>query len=119
MEGRAFTKLLKNTSLLDRKLSSTDADLIFAKMMVKDAFATPQVWPAGRLSTPTWGEPPTHLLLCAQVKGKGAKKITFAQFEQALELVAEKKVRHAPRRLATMRSLPKALQLSTLSSSGI
>jgi len=34
MEGKAFAKLAKDTKLIDKKLTATDIDLIFAK--VKD-----------------------------------------------------------------------------------
>ncbi len=34
MEGKSFAKLAKDTKLIDKKLSATDIDLIFAK--VKD-----------------------------------------------------------------------------------
>ena len=34
MEGKSFAKLAKDTKLLDKKLTATDIDLIFAK--VKD-----------------------------------------------------------------------------------
>ncbi|KAL8450300.1 hypothetical protein Emag_003323 [Eimeria magna] len=56
MDGRTFNKILKDCKILDSKVTSVDADLIFAK-----------------------------------VKGKGAKKITHAEFEEALRLVAAKK----------------------------
>ncbi|KAL8437954.1 hypothetical protein ACSSS7_000604 [Eimeria intestinalis] len=56
MDGRTFNKILKDCKILDSKVTSVDADLIFAK-----------------------------------VKAKGAKKITHAEFEEALRLVAAKK----------------------------
>ncbi|KAK9864155.1 hypothetical protein WJX84_003510 [Apatococcus fuscideae] len=56
MEGSKFAKLCKDCGLVDKKLSSTDVDLIFAK-----------------------------------AKAKGAQKIAFSDFENALSLVAEKK----------------------------
>jgi hypothetical protein len=56
MEGKAFAKLAKDTKLIDKKLTATDIDLIFAK-----------------------------------VKDKAERRITYAQFEKALELCAEKK----------------------------
>ncbi|KAL8275410.1 hypothetical protein Esti_000622 [Eimeria stiedai] len=56
MDGRTFNKILKDCKILDSKVTSVDADLIFAK-----------------------------------VKAKGAKKITHAEFEEALRLVAVKK----------------------------
>ncbi len=56
MDGRAFMKLATNCKLLDKKLTSTDIDLIFPK-----------------------------------VKDKGARKITYAQFKEALKLCAAKK----------------------------
>jgi len=56
MDGRQFAKLSKDCTLLDKKLTSTDIDLIFAK-----------------------------------VKDKAARKITFAQFQQAVEQIANKK----------------------------
>lgn len=56
MDGRTFTKILKDCKILDTKMTAVDADLIFAK-----------------------------------VKAKGAKKITYAEFEEALRLVAAKK----------------------------
>jgi len=56
MDGRQFVKLAKDCSLLDKKVTTTDIDLIFAK-----------------------------------VKDKSVRKITFAQFQQALDLIATKK----------------------------
>ncbi|OEH75414.1 tubulin polymerization-promoting protein family member 3 [Cyclospora cayetanensis] len=56
MDGRTFTKILKDSKVLDSKVTAVDADLIFAK-----------------------------------VKSKGAKKINYAEFEEALRLVAAKK----------------------------
>ncbi|CDI84153.1 hypothetical protein, conserved [Eimeria acervulina] len=56
MDGRTFTKILRDCKILDSKVTGVDADLIFTK-----------------------------------VKAKGAKKITFAEFEEALRLVAAKK----------------------------
>ena len=35
MDGRAFVKLTKDTGLLDKKLTTTDVDLIFAKIRDK------------------------------------------------------------------------------------
>jgi hypothetical protein len=57
MDGKTFAKFSKDTKILDKKtLTSTDIDLVFAK-----------------------------------VKDKAARKITFAQFEKAVALCAEKK----------------------------
>lgn len=56
MEGKSFAKLAKDCKLLDKKLTATDIDLIFAK-----------------------------------VKDKAERRITFAQFQKGLELIAEKK----------------------------
>ena len=56
MDGKQFMKLAKDCKLLDKKLTTTDIDLIFPK-----------------------------------VKDKGARKITYAQFEQAVKLCADKK----------------------------
>lgn len=56
MEGKILSKVAKDCKLLDKKLTATDVDLIFAK-----------------------------------VKDKAERRITFEQFEKALELFAEKK----------------------------
>ena len=56
MEGKTLVKVCKDCHLLDKKLTTTDIDIIFAK-----------------------------------VKTKGAKKITFGQFNMALEEMAAKK----------------------------
>jgi len=56
MDGRTFVKFCKDSGLLDKSMTQTDADLIFTKC-----------------------------------KGKGARKITFAEFETALTHVAEKR----------------------------
>jgi len=56
MDGKTFAKLAKDTKLINKSLTSTDIDLIFAK-----------------------------------AKDKTARKITFKQFEAALELVATKR----------------------------
>lgn len=56
MDGKTFAKLAKDCKLLDKALTATDIDLIFAK-----------------------------------AKDKSERKITFAQFENALALCAEKK----------------------------
>lgn len=56
MDGRTFVKLCKDCKIFCKLYTTTDADLIFAK-----------------------------------VKQKGAKTITAAEFEQALQLIAEKK----------------------------
>jgi hypothetical protein len=37
MEGKQFAKLVKDTGLLDKKLTTTDVDLIFAKIKDKAA----------------------------------------------------------------------------------
>ena len=56
LDGRQFAKLSKDCNILDKKLTATDIDLIFAK-----------------------------------VKAKTARKISYAQFESALEQCATKK----------------------------
>lgn len=56
MEGKTFAKVAKDCKLIDKKMTATDIDLIFAK-----------------------------------VKDKAERRITYAQFEKALELCAEKK----------------------------
>ncbi|CAE7554473.1 TTN [Symbiodinium necroappetens] len=56
IDGRSFTKLCKDCSLVDRIFSSTDADLIFAKVVPK-----------------------------------GQRRITIAEFEKALGLIAERR----------------------------
>jgi hypothetical protein len=37
MEGKTFAKLVKDLKLLDKKFTSTDVDLIFAKIKEKSA----------------------------------------------------------------------------------
>ena len=56
MDGKSFAKFCKDTKMISKKLTTTDVDLIFAK-----------------------------------VKTKGIRKITFPQFQSALEQVAAKK----------------------------
>ena len=56
MDGRTLVKFAKDSKLLDKRLTATDIDLIFAK-----------------------------------VKDKSARKITFYQFEHALDQMAVKK----------------------------
>lgn len=56
MDGRTFVKILKDSKVIDTKMTQVDADLIFTA-----------------------------------VKAKGAKKMTFAEFETAIEKVATKK----------------------------
>lgn len=56
MDGRTFVKLCKDCKVFCKLYTTTDADLIFAK-----------------------------------VKQKGAKTITCAELEQAMQLIAEKK----------------------------
>jgi len=56
MEGKTLVKLCKDCKIIDKKFTSTDVDLIFAK-----------------------------------VATKGQKKITYDQFEKALEAFATKK----------------------------
>lgn len=56
MEGKSFAKLAKDCKLLDKKLTATDIDLIFAK-----------------------------------VKDKSERRITYAQFEKAIDQIAAKK----------------------------
>ncbi|OEH79559.1 tubulin polymerization-promoting protein family member 2 [Cyclospora cayetanensis] len=56
MDGRTFVKVCKDCKIFCKLYTTTDADLIFAK-----------------------------------VKQKGAKTISPAEFEQALQLIAEKK----------------------------
>lgn len=36
MDGKTFAKLAKDTKLLDKKLTATDVDLMFAKIKTKD-----------------------------------------------------------------------------------
>jgi hypothetical protein len=56
MEGKTFAKFAKDSKILDKKLTATDIDLIFAKS-----------------------------------KKKTERKITYAEFEHAVALCAEKK----------------------------
>lgn len=56
MEGKTLAKVAKDCKVLDKKLTATDVDLIFAK-----------------------------------VKDKAERKITFEQFNKAVEMFAEKK----------------------------
>ena len=56
MEGKTFAKFAKDSKILDKKLTATDIDLIFAK-----------------------------------AKKKTERKITFAEFQHAVALCAEKK----------------------------
>ena len=56
MDGKTFAKLSKDCKILDKQLTATDIDLIFAK-----------------------------------VKDKAARKINYAQFENAVKMCAEKK----------------------------
>mmetsp|Transcript_16422 Transcript_16422/g.14102 ORF Transcript_16422/g.14102 Transcript_16422/m.14102 type:complete len:95 (-) Transcript_16422:370-654(-) len=56
MDGRQFTKTIKDAGLVDKTFTTTDVDIIFAK-----------------------------------AKDKSHRKITFAQFEKALGLVATKR----------------------------
>lgn len=56
MEGKSFSKLSKDCKFIDKKLTATDVDLIFAK-----------------------------------IKDKAERRITFAQFQKGLELIADKK----------------------------
>ena len=56
MDGRQFAKVMKDCKLIDKKLTATDVDLIFAKS-----------------------------------KDKAARRITFRQFDHALDHVAQKK----------------------------
>ncbi len=37
MDGKTFAKLAKDCGILDKKLTPTDMDLIFAKIKAKDA----------------------------------------------------------------------------------
>ena len=53
MEGKQFVKLFKDTGLLDTKVTTTDIDLIFAK-----------------------------------IKTKAARRITFTEFLNGVDLVA-------------------------------
>jgi len=56
MDGKTFAKMAKDTKILDKALTATDIDLIFAK-----------------------------------VKDKAARKITYSQFQRAIEECAAKK----------------------------
>jgi len=56
MEGKTFAKFAKDSKILDKKLTATDIDLIFAK-----------------------------------AKKKTERKITYAEFENAVAMCAEKK----------------------------
>ena len=56
MDGKVFAKVAKDCKILDKKLTTTDVDIIFAK-----------------------------------VKDKSGRKITLAQFKEAIKLFADKK----------------------------
>lgn len=89
LEGRSWAKLCKDAGLYCKKYTTTDADLTFTKASARGC-----EWAVQRASAAA--RPPTPARIPGsrpQVKGKAGKKINFAQFEQALELVAEKKVR--------------------------
>ncbi len=53
MEGKQFAKLIKDIQILDKKVTSTDVDLVFAK-----------------------------------IKDKSARRISFEEFMNGLDLVA-------------------------------
>ena len=57
MDGKSFAKMCKDTKLIDKKLTATDVDLIFAKSKVKTD---------RRISFDQWM---TALGLCAEKKG--------------------------------------------------
>lgn len=56
MEGKQFTKLIKDLKLLDKKVTTTDIDLVFAK-----------------------------------IKDKAARRISYVEFMNGLDLVAQRK----------------------------
>lgn len=56
LEGKQFAKLIKDLKILDKKVTSTDIDLIFAK-----------------------------------IKDKAARRISFTEFMNGLDLVAQRK----------------------------
>lgn len=56
MEGKQFAKLIKDIKILDKKVTATDIDLIFAK-----------------------------------IKDKAARRISFDEFMNGLDLVAQRK----------------------------
>ncbi|EIE22274.1 P25-alpha [Coccomyxa subellipsoidea C-169] len=63
LDGAKFVKLFKDTGLVGNGLIATDLDIIYSKVVIP----------------------------FDDVKTKGARKIQFAEFEKALDLVATKK----------------------------
>ena len=80
LEGSKFKKLCTDCGLLDKKFTVTDVDLIFVKVYdIAHSIAYMCQCQA------------RHFYLL-QSKTKGSQKLTFPEFEKALELIAEKKV---------------------------
>jgi len=63
MDGKTFTKLCKDCGLIDKKLTSTDVDLIFAKVVTKGQ---------RRIAYPQFD---AALNMCAQKKGASAEEV--------------------------------------------
>lgn len=90
MDGKNFSKLCKDCSLIDKKFSLTDADLTFSKVE-KDLIISWSELPGTGFAC--CGDRLKVLILILQVKTKGARKITFPEFKKAVAAIANKKVR--------------------------
>lgn len=104
MDGKALIKVVRDTGLLGGGLTATDVDLTFAKVKGGRASVSQPVEGGRSLLfsssfcraglpevTPRFGF--AAAAERAQVKSKGARRITFDQFLSALSNFADKKVR--------------------------
>ena len=86
MDGKNFSKLCKDCGIVDKNFSLTDADLTFSK--VGASCPVFSLW----LGMPVLCVHAYCPCLILQVKTKGARKITYAEFKKAVEAIASKKV---------------------------
>lgn len=87
LDGAKFVKIFKDCGLVGKGLIATDLDIIYSKVPIFIAIS-PQS--TARMES----DGSASLCKCGtQVKTKGTRKIQFAEFTKALDLVASKKVR--------------------------
>lgn len=81
MEGKNLAKLCRDCGLLSKSLTTIDVDIIFAKVRPYAAR------PMGLTCSEALAE-----AVLAQVKAKGSRKISFSEFLNAVDSLAQKKV---------------------------
>lgn len=92
LDGAKFAKLFKDCQVLGKDLTTTDLDIIFSKARCGRTCMRMQHMTAQASSGLCGDSCLARVSAEAQVKTKGARKVTFPEFHTAMEAVAAKKV---------------------------